>query len=131
MLKIKLYPKGKKHQITYRIVVSEARSKYNGKFTDDIGFYIPQTKTLNVDTQKLEQWIKNGAQVTLGVDRLLNPDKHPRIKKAKVAKEAKVEEPKTEASKDVETTKTESIDTTEKKVDETPTETPAETPVTQ
>jgi small subunit ribosomal protein S16 len=115
MLKIKLYPKGKKHQITYRIVVAEARSKYNGKFTDDIGFYVPQTKTLNVDTQKLEQWIKNGAQITLGVDRLLNPDKHPRIKKVKVTKEAKVKEPKAE--------------TVETKVDETPVETPAETPI--
>ncbi len=119
MLKIKLYPKGKKHQITYRIVVSEARSKYNGNFTDDIGFYVPQTKTLNVDHQKLEQWIKNGAQVTLGVDRLLNPDKHPRIKKAKVAKEPEV---KTEAPKKVDTAQTETVET---KVDETPVEAPA------
>ncbi len=118
MLKIKLYPKGKKHQITYRIVVSEARSKYNGNFTDDIGFYVPQTKTLNVDTQKLEQWIKNGAQVTLGVDRLLNPDKHPRIKKAKISKETEI---KTEAPKKAE------VETVEAKVDETP----AEAPVTQ
>ena len=129
MLKIKLYPKGEKHQITYRIVVSEARSKYNGKFTDDIGFYIPQTKTLNVDTKKLEQWIKNGAQVTLGVDRLLNPDKHPRIKKASAkggsASGGKV---KTEAPKKVDTIQTETV---EVKVDETPTETPAEAPVTQ
>jgi small subunit ribosomal protein S16 len=118
MLKIKLYPKGKKHQITYRIVVSEARSKYNGNFTDDIGFYVPQTKTLNVDTQKLEQWVKNGAQITLGVDRLLNPDKHPRIKKAKPVKEAEV---KTEAPKKVDTVPTETV---EVKVDETPVEVP-------
>ena len=46
MLKVKLYPRGKKHQITYRIVISEARSKSNGKFVDDLGFYTPQTKTL-------------------------------------------------------------------------------------
>jgi len=88
MLKIKLFPKGKKHQRTFRLVVSESRSKFDGNFVDDIGFYTPQTKTLEVDKVKLAQWQKNGAQVTLGVDKLLNPDKHVRIKKAKVASDA-------------------------------------------
>ena len=81
MLKIKLFQKGKKHQRTFRVVVSEARSKANGNFVDDLGFYTPQTKTFQIDQEKLEKWIKNGAQVTLGVDKLLNPDKHPRKKK--------------------------------------------------
>lgn len=83
MLKIKLMPKGKTHQRTFRIIVAEARTKFNGKFADDLGFYTPQTKTLNIDKKKLEQWVKNGAQITLGVDKLLNPDKHPRVKKTK------------------------------------------------
>lgn len=86
MLKIKLMPKGKTHQRTFRIIVAEARTKFNGKFADDLGFYTPQTKTLNIDKKKLEQWVKNGAQITLGVDKLLNPDKHPRVKKAKEVK---------------------------------------------
>jgi len=37
MLKIKLYPRGKKHQRTFRIVVAERRSKFNGKFVEDLG----------------------------------------------------------------------------------------------
>ena len=39
MIKIKLLPRGKKHQITYRIVVAEQRSKSDGKCIDDLGFY--------------------------------------------------------------------------------------------
>lgn len=88
MLKIKLAPRGKKHQITYRIVVSEARSKSNGIFTDDLGFYTPQTKTLNIDKEKLADWQKKGAQITLGVDKLLNPDKYPKKKKVKKEKKS-------------------------------------------
>jgi ribosomal protein S16 len=84
MLKIKLFPKGKKHQRTFRIVVAEARSKSNGKVIADLGFMTPQTKTIQIDQEKLAQWQKNGAQLSFGVDRLLNPDKFP--KKVKVAK---------------------------------------------
>jgi len=88
MLKIKLFPKGKKHQRSFRIVIAENKSKYNGNFVDDIGFFTPATKTLEYDKEKLALWQKKGAQVTLGVDKLLHPDKHPRVKKVKT------EEPK-------------------------------------
>lgn len=86
MLKIKFAPRGKKHQRTFRLVVAEARTKYNGNFVDDLGFYTPQTKTFQVDQVKLADWIKKGAQVTTGVDKLLNPDKHPAKKKIVKAK---------------------------------------------
>jgi len=85
MLKIKLLPRGKKHQITYRIVVAECRSKSDGKFIDDLGFYTPQTKKLELNQEKMSQWQKNGAQITMGVDKLINPDKYP--KKIKNIKE--------------------------------------------
>jgi small subunit ribosomal protein S16 len=83
MLKIKLFPKGKKHQRTFRIVAAESKTKYNGKFVDDLGFFTPQTKTLQIDQAKLASWIKNGAQITVGVDKLLNPSKYPKKVKDK------------------------------------------------
>lgn len=86
MLKIKFAPRGKKHQRTFRLVVAEAKTKYNGNFVDDLGFYTPQTKTFQIDQTKLADWLKKGAQVTLGVDKLLNPDKHPAKKKIVKAK---------------------------------------------
>lgn len=90
MLKIKLFPRGKKHQRTFRIVAAESRTKFNGNFVDDLGFYTPQTKTIQIDQEKLKTWVKNGAQITIGVDKLLNPDKYPKKVKVKAtpAKEA-------------------------------------------
>jgi small subunit ribosomal protein S16 len=89
MLKIKLSPRGKTHQISYRVVISPDRSKFDGKFIDDIGFYTPQSKTLQIDQKKLKAWQEKGAQVTLGLDRLLNPKKYPK----KPRKVKKQEEP--------------------------------------
>ena len=81
MLKIKLSPRGKKHQRTFRVVIAEEHSKADGKFIDDLGFFTPQTKTINIDSDKLAKWQKNGAKLTIGVDKLLHPDKYPRVKK--------------------------------------------------
>lgn len=112
MLKIKLLPRGKKHQITYRIVVSECRSKSDGKFIDDLGFYTPQTKTLELNKEKMSQWQKNGAQVTTGVDKLINPDKYK--KKIKRVKEEKKAEVETASSEPVESeVKEEKVETKE------------------
>ena len=102
MLKIKLSPRGKKHQVTYRIVVAPARSKVDGKYTDDLGFYNPFTKEIKIDKEKLSSWLKNGAQLTDGVGRLLEPSKFPPKKKKDRTK--KVEEnPQTPAEPKTET----------------------------
>lgn len=116
MLKIKLAPRGKTHQITYRIVIAEDRSKLNGPVIDDLGFYTPQTKVIEIDKQKMADWVKKGAQLTLGVDRLLNPSKYP--KKIKVKEEKAKEEVKTEEVAVEETPIVEEV-----KNEETPTET--------
>lgn len=93
MLKIKLSPRGKKHQRTFRIVVAEERSKINGPPVADLGFFTPQTKTLQIDKEKLAQWQKNGAKLTQGVAKLLNPAKLPPKpkKQKKVTAQAKPE----------------------------------------
>jgi small subunit ribosomal protein S16 len=96
MLKIKLKPNGKIHQRSFRIVVAEDRSKSDGLFIADLGFYTPQTKTLSLNKEKMATWIKNGAHLTTGVDKLLNPKKYPnKIKKKPVTKS----EPKSETQK--------------------------------
>lgn len=82
MLKIKLMPQGKKHQLSYKIVVSAAQSKHDGKFVEQIGFWYPFTKTVNLDQEKLKYWQKSGAQITIGVDKLINPDKYSKKTKS-------------------------------------------------
>ena len=81
MLKIKMRPNGKIHQRSFRIVVAEEHSKMDGKFIADLGFYTPNTKTLQINKDEMQKWIKNGAKLTIGVEKLLSPEKYPNKKK--------------------------------------------------
>lgn len=66
MLKIKLFPMGRKNQRKFRIVVAEARSKSDGAYVEAIGFYDPRRDPaiVSIDKQKYEAWLKRGAQPT-------------------------------------------------------------------
>ncbi|MBL7078361.1 30S ribosomal protein S16 [Candidatus Shapirobacteria bacterium] len=75
MLKVKLFQRGKRGQRTYRLVVAEAKSKRDGKFTDSLGFWNPHTKKLKIDQKKLADWQKKGAQLTSGVRKLIEKEK--------------------------------------------------------
>lgn len=72
MLKVKLFQRGKKHQRSYRFVIAEARSKRDGKFTDDLGSWDPQTKKVKLDKKRLDSWLAKGAQLTEGVRKVLS-----------------------------------------------------------
>ncbi|OGY17266.1 MAG: 30S ribosomal protein S16 [Candidatus Chisholmbacteria bacterium RIFCSPHIGHO2_01_FULL_49_18] len=74
MLKIKLFPTGKRNQRKFRIVIAEARSKREGKYLEVLGFYDPLTDpaTLSLDKERYQQWIKKGAQPTQTVRLLAN-----------------------------------------------------------
>lgn len=65
-VKIRLARHGAKKRPYYRIVVADARAPRDGKFIDDIGRYNPcvDPAMVKFDTEKLDQWIKNGAQPT-------------------------------------------------------------------
>jgi len=76
MLKIKLSLRGKKNRRTYRIVVAEARSKRDGKFVDDLGWWNPHENTHRIDKKKMVVWQQKGAQLTEGVRRLLEKVKN-------------------------------------------------------
>lgn len=69
MVKIKLTRTGKTHQPMYRIVVKEARDRRDGKYIENLGYYIPTTtpKTIHLDLVKYDAWIKKGAQPTVTV----------------------------------------------------------------
>jgi small subunit ribosomal protein S16 len=70
MLKIKLSRAGKTHEPRFRIVVVEAKSKRDGKYTEKLGHYNPINKELVFDLQKFESWKQKGAQPTLTVANL-------------------------------------------------------------
>ena len=73
MVKIRLQRVGKKKAPFYHIVVADSKSPRDGKIIEQIGTYNPMTdpSEVNLDKEKVEKWIKNGAKPTDTVRRLI------------------------------------------------------------
>lgn len=73
MVKIRLQRVGKKKAPFYHIVVADSRSPRDGKIVEKIGTYDPMTDpaTIELDNEKVAQWIKNGAKPTDTVKALI------------------------------------------------------------
>lgn len=73
MLKIRLQRQGKKKAPFYHVVVADSRSPRDGKIVEKIGTYDPMTNpaTINIDSEKVASWIKNGAKPTESVKNLI------------------------------------------------------------
>lgn len=72
-VKIRLKRIGAKKAPFYRIVVADSRYPRDGRFIEEIGYYDPtQTPSvIKVDAEKADKWVKNGAQPTETVKKLL------------------------------------------------------------
>jgi len=64
---------GSKKNPIYRVVVADARSPRDGRFIEIVGQYNPQTdpSTINLDEERVRDWIGKGAQPSDSVKRLL------------------------------------------------------------
>jgi small subunit ribosomal protein S16 len=77
MVKIRLQRAGAKKAPFYHIVVADSRSPRDGRIVEKIGTYDPMTNpaTINLDKEKVEAWIKNGAKPTDTVKALIEKAK--------------------------------------------------------
>ena len=73
MVKIRLQREGKKKAPFYHIVVADSRSPRDGRIIEKIGTFDPMTdpSTINLDLEKVQAWIKNGAKPTDTVKKLI------------------------------------------------------------
>ncbi len=71
MLAIKLKRVGKRHQASFRLVVAEKRSKVDGRFVEDLGFWDPHANKFSVDRDAAKKWLREGAKPTESVHNLL------------------------------------------------------------
>jgi len=73
VLKLRLTRTGTKDKAQYRIIVQEARSKRDGRYVENLGYYNPRTEpsTIVVKLDRVDYWMKNGAQPTDSVASLL------------------------------------------------------------
>ena len=74
MVKIRLQRQGKKKAPFYHIVVADSRSPRDGRFIEEIGYYNPIVKPVDVkiNEEKATEWLNKGAQPTDVVKRLFD-----------------------------------------------------------
>ena len=72
--KIRLQRRGRKHYAFYSIVIADSRSPRDGKFTEKIGTYNPNTNpaTVDINFERALYWVNNGATPTDTVRNILS-----------------------------------------------------------
>jgi small subunit ribosomal protein S16 len=73
MLSIRMRRTGSKKRPYYRVVVTEGRTPREGSFLEILGIYNPRTRpaTVEIDRNRVEHWIKQGARPSDSVRTLL------------------------------------------------------------
>jgi small subunit ribosomal protein S16 len=71
--RIRLARVGSKKNPIYRVVVADSRSPRDGRFIEIVGRYNPQTQpsTIDLDADKIADWISKGATPSESVKRLM------------------------------------------------------------
>ena len=73
MVIIRLKRLGSNQKPFYRVVVTDSRNRAAGAYLDLLGTYDPKPKVevIKVDHEKLDAWVKKGAQMTPKVKSLV------------------------------------------------------------
>ena len=82
MVKIRMRRTGCTNHATYRIVAADVRSPRDGKFIEILGSYDTQIKDDNfkLDLERVDYWLKQGAQPSDTVASLIRRAKNPNLK---------------------------------------------------
>ena len=70
-VKIRLQRFGSNKKPFYRVVASESNRSRDGRFLEIVGTYDPLQGLVNIDKDKVQKWMGNGAQPTDTVKSLL------------------------------------------------------------
>ena len=126
---------GAKKRPFYRIVAVDERNKRTGGYLELLGTYNPltQPKEIKLEQDKIDAWIKKGAQMSDGFLRIIGKaaQKPPRKPKKAQPEKKEASTPAPESSEEVKETATEAEETpveeSAPQVEEKPTEEVAET----
>ncbi len=79
MLSIRLTRMGAKKRPFYRIIVTEKRSKRDGRFVESVGYYdpCPNPADVKINRERVKYWIERGAQPSETVRSLINRKVEP------------------------------------------------------
>ena len=83
-VKIRMKRFGTKNSPKWRIVVSDAKMPRDGRFIEEIGHYnaLPKDDILVVKQDRLDHWVKQGAQMSVALKSLLRRQKKQTAKKS-------------------------------------------------
>ncbi len=96
MLVIRLFRVGKKHQPSFKIVVTDKRNPpRGGRFVEQVGFYNPLTKQKVLKKDRIKYWLSVGAQPSDTLHNLLVGQGIIKGKKIDVHKKPKEKKEKT------------------------------------
>ena len=72
-VKIRLKRFGAKNRGQWRIVVSDVKMPRDGRFIEEIGYYdpLPKNEKFEVKQNRLEYWLKQGAQLSTALKSLI------------------------------------------------------------
>jgi small subunit ribosomal protein S16 len=65
-------PKKKPH---FRFTVFDERRGRDSRFIEELGFYNPVTGSLKIKQERLDYWVKNGAQISDTIASLIKKQK--------------------------------------------------------
>jgi small subunit ribosomal protein S16 len=106
MLMLRFARRGKIKQAAFRVIVSEKSKDPWGHYLEDLGFYNPKSKELNLNAERVKFWLAKGAQPsnTLWnklVDKGIVEGKKRKVSKISQKRRAKIaeEQKKTESVK--------------------------------
>jgi small subunit ribosomal protein S16 len=75
MVTIRLARGGSKKRPFYHLTVADSHNSRDGRYVERVGFFNPiargQEERLRVDSQRVEYWLSQGAQVSDRVSKLL------------------------------------------------------------
>ena len=75
MVTIRLSRGGAKKRPFYNIIVTDSRNRRDGRYIERVGFFNPiasgQAEKLNIDRERIDYWISQGAQTSERVASLL------------------------------------------------------------
>jgi small subunit ribosomal protein S16 len=73
LVKIRLKRFGTKNRGQWRIVVSDVKMPRDGRFIEEIGYYdpLPKNERFEVKQERLDYWLKQGAQLSVPLKSLL------------------------------------------------------------
>ena len=100
MLTLRFQRVGKKHDTTFRVVAVDSRfSSKSGKVKEVLGWWDPRQDKFELKKERIEYWLKNGAQVSdscynlLIRAKIIEGKKRPVVIHKKKAKEGETETP--------------------------------------